>query len=239
MQVYSSSTTISAPNLFTISSTISCAPLPISSTVYHAVDVACFTLEKLEGVCGLGLASTVALSQATIQTNLLPDMKCASFLNLALSTLLALTNVLVTFNAHLSLSDTIPIDTPLFLFFIPFCPVSHCLVLYYAIRFTFICLHFVLMKSIWLAFILSRDVFVLTHIKARMVFYRPPPPPTTNSRRRAFAQNFYLSFIVSGSESTFTFPVALNTLPTLAMLVRDLSEQSILDKYIELMNLTF
>ena len=68
---------------------------------------------------------------------------------LALSTLLALMNVLVTFDAHLSLSDTLPIDSPSFLFFfIPFCPVSHCLVLYYAIRFTFLCLHFVLMKSI-------------------------------------------------------------------------------------------
>ena len=76
------------------------------------------------------------------------DMKCASFPNLALSTLLALMNVLVTFNAHLSLSDKLPIDSPSLLFFTPFCPVSHCLVLYYAIRFTFLCLHFVLMKSI-------------------------------------------------------------------------------------------
>ena len=57
-------------------------------------------------------------------------------------------NVLVTFNAHLSLSDTLAFDSPSFLFFIPFCPVSHCLVLYFAIRFTFLCLHFVLMKSI-------------------------------------------------------------------------------------------
>ena len=101
------------------------------------------------------------------------DMKCASFPNLALSTLLALMNVLVTFNAHLSLSDTLPIDSSSFLF-LPFCPVSHCLVLFYAIRFTFLCLHFVLMKSIWLAFILSRDVFVLTRIKTRVVF----PDPT-------------------------------------------------------------
>ena len=152
---------------------------------------------------GLGLASTVALSQATLQTNLLPDtstmavivfqiwkfepcvpfliamiaakdMKCASFPNLALSILLALMNVLVTFNAHLSLSDTLPIDSPLFLFFTPFCPVSHCLVLYYAIRFTFLCLHFVLMKSIWLAFILWHDVFVLTRIKPRVFFPDPP-----------------------------------------------------------------
>ena len=37
-------------NLFTTSSTISCAPLPISYPAYHAVDVACFTLEKLENV---------------------------------------------------------------------------------------------------------------------------------------------------------------------------------------------
>ena len=68
--------------------------------------------------------------------------------NLALSTLFALMNILVTFNAHLSLSHTLPIDSPSFLFFTQFCPVSHCLVLYYAIRFTFLCLHFVLMKSI-------------------------------------------------------------------------------------------
>ena len=65
-------------------------------------------------------------------------MKCASFPNLTLSTLLALMNVLVTFNAHLSLSDTFPIDSSSFLFFTPFCPVSHCLVLYHAIRFTFV-----------------------------------------------------------------------------------------------------
>ena len=45
-----SSTTIRYLNLFTTSSTISRAPLPISSTVYHAVNVACFTLEKLEDV---------------------------------------------------------------------------------------------------------------------------------------------------------------------------------------------
>ena len=44
------------------------------------------------------------------------DMKCAPFPNLVLSTLLALMNVLVTFNAHLSLSDTLPIDSPSFLF---------------------------------------------------------------------------------------------------------------------------
>ena len=54
-----------------------------------------------------------------------------------------------TFNAHLSLSDTLPIDSPSFLFFTPFCPVSDCFVLFlvlcYAIRFTFICLHFVFM----------------------------------------------------------------------------------------------
>ena len=114
------------------------------------------------------------------------DMKCASFPNLVLSTLLALMNVLVTFNAHLSLSDTFAIVSPSFLFFTPFCPVPHCLVSNFAIWFTFLCLHFVLMKSIWLAFILSRDVFVLTRIKTRVVF---PPTPTANSRRRAFAQN--------------------------------------------------
>ena len=44
---------------------------------------------------------------------------------------------------------------------------------------------------------------------------------TTNSRRRAFARNVDFSFIVSGSERTFTFRVSLNTLPTLATLVRE------------------
>ena len=44
---------------------------------------------------------------------------------------------------------------------------------------------------------------------------------STNSRRRAFARNVDFSFIVSGSERTFTFRVSLNTLPTLATLVRD------------------
>ena len=71
-----------------------------------------------------------------------------SMCRVALSTLLELMNVLPTFNAHLSLSDALPIDSPSFLFFTPFCPVSHCLVLHYAIRFAFLCLHFVLMKSI-------------------------------------------------------------------------------------------
>ena len=94
-----------------------------------------------------------------------------------------------SFQFHLSLYDTLPIDIPSFLFFTPFCPVSHCLVLYYAIRFTFLCLHFVLTKSIWLAFILSRDVFVLTRIKTRV----------------AVARNVDFSFIVSGSGRTFTF----------------------------------
>ena len=40
-----------------------------------------------------------------------------------------------------------------------------------------------------------------------------------NSRRKAFARNVDFSFIVSGSERTFTFRVSLNTLPTLATLV--------------------
>ena len=198
-------------------------------------------------IWGLGLASTVALSQATMQTNLLPDtstmavivfqiwkfwpsvpflvaiiaakdMKCASFPSLALSTLSALMDVLVIFNAHLSLSDTLPIYSPSFLFFTPFCPVSHCLVLYYAIQITFPCLHFVLMTSIWLAFILSRDVFVLTRIKTRMVF--PDSPLLTPTKGLRSKRRF--SFIVSGSERTFTFRVSLNTLPTLPTLVRDI-----------------
>ena len=58
------------------------------------------------------------------------DMKCASFPNLALSILLALMNVSVTFNAHLSLSDTFAIVSPSFLFFTPFCL---CLIAWYYI----------------------------------------------------------------------------------------------------------
>ena len=37
-------------NWFTTSSTVSGAPLPSSPTVYHAVDVAFFTLEKLKNL---------------------------------------------------------------------------------------------------------------------------------------------------------------------------------------------
>ena len=200
-----SSTTISAPKfVYHIKHHFTCT-LPISSTVYHAVDVACFTLEKLEDVWELGVPSTVELSQAAMQTNLLPDtltmavivfqiwkfepsvpflvamiaakdMKWVSFPNSALLTLLALMNVSVTFNAHLPCLTLSLIDSPSFLFFTPFCSayLSLCLVLYYVIRFTFLCLHFVLMKSIRLAFILSRDVFVLTRIKTRVIFPDPP-----------------------------------------------------------------
>ena len=107
------------------------------------------------------MASTVALSQATMKTNLLPDtstmavivfqirkfepsvpflvaiiaakdMKCASFPNLALSTLLALMNVLVTFNAHLSLSDTLLIDSLSFLY-LPHFVLCICLIAWYYI----------------------------------------------------------------------------------------------------------
>ena len=45
---------------------------------------------------------------------------------------------------------------------------------------------------------------------------------TTNSRRRAFARNVNFSFIISGSERSFTFRVSVNTLPTLATLVQDI-----------------
>ena len=43
---------------------------------------------------------------------------------------------------------------------------------------------------------------------------------SSDSRRRAFARNVDFSFIVSGSERTFTFRVSLNTLPTLTTLVQ-------------------
>ena len=52
----------------------------------------------------------------------------------------------------------------------------------------------------------------------------------TNSRRRAFARNVDFSFIVSGSERTFTFRVSLNTLPTLATLVRNTNKKIYLIK---------
>ena len=61
-----------------------------------------------------------------------------------------------------------------------FCFLPHfvlCLIAWYYImqyNFTFFCLHLVLMKSIWLAFILLRDVFVLTRIKTPVVFPDPP-----------------------------------------------------------------
>ena len=100
---------------------------------------------------------------------------------MALFTLFALMNVLVAFNAHQYLCLTnLYIDrlsivcflyTPCFRAYL-----SYCLVLsYYALRCTFLCLHFVLFKYIRLAFILSRDVLVLTGIKTRVVFPEPPP----------------------------------------------------------------
>ena len=54
-----------------------------------------------------------------------------------------------------------------------------------------------------------------------------PSSGVTNSWRRAFAWNVDFSFIVSGSEKTFTFRVSLNTLPTLATLVRDILNLSL------------
>ena len=133
-------------------------------------------------------------------------------------------NVLVTFNAHLLCLTHSLIDSPSFLFFTPFCSVyfSLCLVLYYAIRFkfTFICLHFVLTKSIWLAFVLSRDVFVLTRIKTRMVF--PDRPLLTLDEGPSLETSIFpLSFQVV-REPLPSLHVSLNTLPTLATLVQDI-----------------
>ena len=48
------------------------------------------------------------------------------------------------------------------------------------------------------------------------------------ARRRSFARNVDFSFIVSGSERTSIFRVSLNTLPTLATLVRDIITACIL-----------
>ena len=68
------------------------------------------------------------------------DMKCVSFPNLALSTLLALMNVLVTFNAHLLCLTHSLTDSPSFLFFTPFCSVYLCL-----------CLVFILCNTIYIS----------------------------------------------------------------------------------------
>ena len=57
-----------------------------------------------------------------------------------------------------------------------------------------------------------------------------PGRVTTNSLQRAFARNVDFSFIVSGSERILAFRVSLNTLPTLATLVRDISP----DKYMSM-----
>ena len=45
-----------------------------------------------------------------------------------------------------------------------------------------------------------------------------------------FTRNVDISFIVSGSERTFTFHMSLNTLPTLATLVRDIIPEESSDK---------
>ena len=144
------------------------------------------------------------------------DMKCASFPNLVLSTLMALMNVLVTFNAHLSLSDTLALVSPSFLFFTPFCPVPHCLLLYFAIWFTFLCFYFVLMKSIWLAFILSRDVFVLTRIKTRVVF---PWPPLLTPDEGPSLETSIFSCIVSGSENLYLSCLTMMILLSICALI--------------------
>ena len=90
------------------------------------------------------------------------------------------------------------------------CFTPSCLVLYYAICFTFLFIFcFVLLKSIWLAFVLSRDVFVLTHINAHMFSLTP----------RHYCSRWKASMIVSSSERTCTFRALLTVLPTLATYV--------------------
>ena len=138
------------------------------------------------------------------------DMKCASFPNLALSTLLALMNVLVTFNAHLSLSDTLVFDSPSFLFFYPIlaCVSLPGIIFCNTIYISLFTLCFDEIHLIGFYFVTW--CFCINSYK------------NTRGRRRAFARNVDFSFIVSGSERTFTFRVSLNTLPTLATLVRDI-----------------
>ena len=55
-----------------------------------------------------------------------------------------------------------------------------------------------------MAFILSRDVFVLTRIKTRVVF---PRPPLLTPDEGPSLETSIFSFIVLGSEITFTFRV--------------------------------
>ena len=120
------------------------------------------------------------------------DMKCASFPNLALSTLLELMNVLVTFNAHLSVWHT-PYWQP---FVSVFYPILSCLIAwYYIMQYN---LHFFVHTlfwwnpSDWLLF-LSRDVFVSTRIKTRVVF--PDPPLLTPDKGPSFETSIFpLSF---------------------------------------------
>ena len=81
-----------------------------------------------------------------------------------------------------------------------------CLVLYYAIRFT--SLFTLCFDEIHLiGFYFVTWCVCINSYKNTRGF---PRPPTTNSRRRAFARNVDFSFIVSGSEKTFTFRVSFN-----------------------------
>ena len=142
-------------------------------------------------------------------------MKCALFPNLALSTLLALMNVLVTFNAHLSLSDTLSIDSSSFLFF---CPILSCVSLPGIIlcNTIYISLFTLCFDEIHLiGFYFVTWCFCINLYKNTRGF---PRPPTTNSRRRTFARNVNFSFIVSGSERTFTFRVSCSVLAVLPLI---------------------
>ena len=134
------------------------------------------------------------------------DMKCATFPNLALSTLLALMNVLVTFNAHLSLSDTLPIDIPSFLFFttILSCVSLPGIILCNTIYISLFTLCFDEIHLIGFSFILSRDVFVLTGIKTRVVF--PDPPLLTPDEEPSLETSiFSLSFQVVREPLPFAY----------------------------------
>ena len=143
-------------------------------------------------------------------------MKCGSFPNLGLSILLALMNVLVTFNAHLSLSDTLPIDvdSPSFVFY----PILSCVSLPGIILCNTIYISLFTLCFDEIHLIVFYFVTWCFCIKTRVVF--PDPPPLTPDEGPSLETSIFpLSFQVVREPLTFRVP--LNTLPTLATLVQD------------------
>ena len=135
------------------------------------------------------------------------DMKCASFPNLALSILLALMNVSVTFNAHLSLSDTFAIVSPSFLFFTPFLFCASLLGIIFC-NMIYISLFTLCFDEIHLiGFHFVTWCFCINSYKNTRGF---PRPPLLTSDEGPSLETSIFSFIVSGSERTFTLRVRIN-----------------------------